>query len=77
MSNRFRRWSRWVVLLVAGLIALLAALLLEIRALPAGSLDQLETVPTVNDIKRAVICAGALLSPGPDPGCRVEPLLVR
>jgi len=77
VTYRFRRWSRLLVLLVAGLIALIAALLLEIRILPAVSLDGRAAAPTSNEIKRALICAGALLSPGSDPGCRVEPLLVR
>ena len=76
-SRGFRRWSRLLVLLISGLIALLAVLLLEVRALPAGSLDAPGTVLTGNEIRRAVVCAGALLSPGPDPGCRIEPPFVR
>ncbi len=77
--HRFRRWRRLLVLLVAGLIALIAALILEIRVLPAVSMNMSasDATPTSNDIKRAVTCAVALFAPGPDPGCRPGPLLPR
>jgi hypothetical protein len=66
-----------LALLVAGLIALIAALILEIRVLPAVSFDGLGAASTSAEIKRAVACAAAFLAPGPEPGCRVEPLLAR
>jgi hypothetical protein len=75
--RRLYRWRRLLVLLVAGLLALIAALILEIRVLPAVSVNASDATSTANDVKRAITCAVALFAPGPDPGCRGGPLLPR